>query len=206
MEKEPFREDRLTEKLILAQKDSSAPTESLASTLSLIQYHQWYSGGQSLDDVFERLNLDKLNIKSLLIDPTLKMWLFYAVEFKQENPYVFLMSRMKKIVADDKEVAKLLVVAKQDGGYKDVINQLKSLLLKEWKSTGKSNYDVFQYLGLEEEGIAGIGSPLWDTWIAYVKYLESAENKSDDSSITGIDKIEALISGISHDQEDMPPK
>ncbi|KAI9916922.1 hypothetical protein PsorP6_017132 [Peronosclerospora sorghi] len=178
--KKRFDEGSLTKKLIFAQEDSSTPTESLARRYKNIQCQQWYGDGQSLDDVFARLKLDKyINSVSLLKAPALKMWLLYAVDFKEENPYVFLMSRMKT-VADDKEVAKLLVVAEREGGYKD-------------------------YLGLEKEGIAGIGSPSWDAWMSYVKYLEGAESKSDDSSITRIGTIKALVFEISHDQEDMHP-
>ncbi|KAI9916943.1 hypothetical protein PsorP6_017154 [Peronosclerospora sorghi] len=201
-----FSESSLAKKIVSAQEDSSAPTESLAGKLAFVQCQKWH--GKSLDDVFARLNLGQYkNSVSLLKDPALKMWQKYAVEYKGENPYVFLLSRMIKLVDDDKEVAKELVIAKQKGGYKDVIKELKLLLFKVWKSRGKSKFDVFKYLGLEEKGIVGIGSPLWDAWMAYAKfYLESAESKSDDSSITGINTIEALISKISHDQEDMPPK
>ncbi|OWZ04025.1 hypothetical protein PHMEG_00024149, partial [Phytophthora megakarya] len=148
--------------------DLSYNTHKITQKLELVQLKNWLNSKKSSDDVFKLLLLHEEEGINLLKNSALPVWESY-VRMLKKNPDEILLNELK-MRNTDSEVAKLLVVAKQDYSIATA-RRLEEVMQNKWINEGKSAADVFNILKLEKEGNLVFDSPIWRTWSSYVTRL-----------------------------------
>lgn len=128
------------------------------------QLNKWLSNGNTADDVF---NLLKLNKKKA--SPVLSIWVSYMSKLKG-GPDELLLLELKTRYSNG-GLAKMLVEGKSDSSTSAIASRLEDLQLKNWLDKSKTADDVFNFLGLNKEGDKVFESPVLSTWISYLAKL-----------------------------------
>ncbi|KAH7487633.1 RxLR effector protein [Phytophthora ramorum] len=159
--------DDVLAKMIGGAKNS-ANVGATAKKLEQVLLSKWMSEGKTIDDIFKLFKLNKEGEK-LLQSPMLRTWISY-VDFQGKNPYDLLLVKLSAHY-DEAGLAKMLVVAKEDGKTPFIARKLEEVQLKNWQSGGKTPGGIFKLLKLDKEGDDILASPVLNTWSSYLASL-----------------------------------
>ncbi|KAI9907208.1 hypothetical protein PsorP6_003919 [Peronosclerospora sorghi] len=187
-----YGEDGLARRLVEAQKQSGDASDSLATQLMELKFEKWNQEKQSVRGILK--NLKPRGLK----DPALQM-LFSYLSLMGKNPYAVFMKKLRK-KPGEVELARLLALEEQDGGYLDIVKGLEFFQFTQWKLAGKYVIDAFKYLGINKGGPGVSHSSLWYAWVSYVKYLLSVKNLSEDTLRGMISETQTPVTKALHDQ------
>ncbi|KAG7389266.1 hypothetical protein PHYPSEUDO_010824 [Phytophthora pseudosyringae] len=160
----------------------TSTAETLANSLkSTGQLDDWLKKGESTDDVFKPLALDK-TADDLLANPQLKEWISYVKNFNRENPkkQTTLIKTLTTHYGDE-ALAKIIEAAKQMPSTATIAKRLQSEQLQHWLSQGKSPDNVFRVLKLDAAGTEVFAQPQVVTW---AKYVDDFNQANPDEKVT----------------------
>ncbi|KAE9066004.1 hypothetical protein PF010_g27980 [Phytophthora fragariae] len=128
--KKRHEEDAVVAMIGAAKKNPS--TEKLATKLQTEQIDDWLINKDTPDEIFNALKLDK-SVDNLLTHPSFDTWATYMQEFNAK--YLSQKDSMIDIFRatfGDKDLAKMLIAAKEVPDTKKVATDLQTALLNDW--------------------------------------------------------------------------
>lgn len=143
-------------------------TEGVQTKFQQQQLNRWEAEGKTSDGVFKLLKLDAEGT-NILRSPELSTWMAF-VSKQGKDPYDFLLFKLRRRY-DDVDLAKMLVLSKNDANSKAIAEKLETLQLEKWMTDKKSIIDVFRLLKLNEEGVTLLKSPMLSIWVSYAEKL-----------------------------------
>ncbi|KAE9143638.1 hypothetical protein PF006_g11351 [Phytophthora fragariae] len=160
------RGDEALAKMIVEAKEVSS-TKNVATRLEEAQIKNWLSKGETPDNVFRALKIEKDGYISLR-NPLLGTWVSYVKKI-EENPYKLLLSKMRARNSDD-IVATYIWSAKRDVLGSTIAQKVEDVLLDSWMP--QSADEVFKLLKLNTGGINLFNYPRLSSWVSYVTKIE----------------------------------
>ncbi|EGZ14919.1 hypothetical protein PHYSODRAFT_286221 [Phytophthora sojae] len=154
-----------------------AVANSVKSTVSVEKLREWLKRGESTDDVFKLLTLDKA-ADDLLANLNLNAWINYIKLFNEENPTrkVSLIATLTAKYGDD-GLAKLIEAAKKVPSTEDIAKRVQAEQLQSWLADMKTTKEVFALLALDKAADDLLASPLLNTWLSYMKLVNEDSTK-----------------------------
>lgn len=123
-------EDAVVAMIGAAKKNPS--TEKLATKLQAEQIDDWLAHTDPPDEIFNTLKLDK-SADNLLTNPSFDTWATYMQEFNAKYPdQKDSMIDIFRATFGDKDLAKMLIAAKEVPDTKKVATDLQTALLNDW--------------------------------------------------------------------------
>ncbi|KAE9109476.1 hypothetical protein PF010_g11528 [Phytophthora fragariae] len=160
------RGDEALAKMIVEAKEVSS-TKNVATRLEEAQIKNWLSKGETPDNVFRALKIEKDGYISLR-NPLLGTWVSYVKKI-EENPYKLLLSKMRARNSDD-IVATYIWSAKRDVLGSTIAQKVEDVLLDSWMP--QSADEVFKLLKLNTGGSNLFNYPRLSSWVSYVTKIE----------------------------------
>eukprot|EP00644_Phytophthora_capsici_P009941 jgi/Phyca11/119626/e_gw1.39.150.1 len=145
---------------------------------ALLKSDDWLKAGNSADEVFKLLALDKA-ADNLLANPKLREWITYMKAFNQKNP-TKKTSLITTLTAhyDDDGLAKIIEAAKQVPSTATMAKRLQTEQIQRWLTQEKSTDTVFTLLKLDQAGDDVFLQPQIQTWVKYVEgFYKTDTNK-----------------------------
>ncbi|ETK91394.1 hypothetical protein L915_05014 [Phytophthora nicotianae] len=144
-------------------------TEGVQTKAQQRKVDRWIAERKTEDWVFKLQQLDEEGT-NILKSPKLSTWMDFVIK-RGKDPYDFLLFKLRRRYDND-ELAKMLVLSKNDASSRAIAEKLETLQLEKWMKDEKSIIDVFRFLKLNEEGLTLLKSPVLSTWVSYVEKLK----------------------------------
>ncbi|KAE9355497.1 hypothetical protein PR003_g2815 [Phytophthora rubi] len=168
---------------------TTSGVETLANTLKSTttvddELKAWVTKGESADDAFKLLTLDKA-ADDLLSNPKLESWISHLKLFNEQNP-----SKQTTLIATltahygDEGLAKIIEQGKRVEGTEAIANRIQAEQFQAWLTGEKSAGDVFKLLKLDKAEKGLLGNPVLESWISYMKLFNRQNPKKQTSLIS----------------------
>jgi hypothetical protein len=167
-----FGDEKLT-KMLLAAKEVET-TKLMATDLQTKQINTWLRRGDTADDVFTLLKLDKVEDK-FFDSPLLSTWTAYLEAFNKATPdkktslFTTLLSHYR-----DGALFKIVDEASRVAGMEQVATKWQAEKVRGWLGEKKSPDDVLVLVGLAKPRADLLSTSLFTTWLNYVKAFNKA--------------------------------
>ncbi|KUF99115.1 Glucan 1 [Phytophthora nicotianae] len=147
--KKVLSDERLARTLVAAKKKGNAKID--VSVLEVEQFKYWLRGGKSADDIFTLLKLNK-NGDKLFESPMLNTWVSYVVKLDEKNADELIFVALKNHYGIE-SVKEMIVQAKTRVTTENLASKLQE---EVWRSTGKTEDDIFNLLKLDKDTLLEI--------------------------------------------------
>ncbi|GMF50281.1 unnamed protein product [Phytophthora fragariaefolia] len=138
---------------------------------------KWVRGKYSMDDVFQRLELN-VDMEKALSSPKIKTYAAFIDRYNTKNPNekLKMVDMFTKTYGDD-VVARIAEIGLNTKGTTKMASRLRRELLDTWEFNGESADDVFKLLKLDEAGYKLFVTPQLNTWFSYTKNVYVVNHK-----------------------------
>ncbi|KAG6616630.1 uncharacterized protein IUM83_13060 [Phytophthora cinnamomi] len=129
---------------------------------------QWLHSGQSIDDVFKLLSLDK-GVENLLTNPNVDAFVNFISRYSHQNPEKSTnLIKTFTTAYGDNVVAHMLQVAKRNPSMADRATTLQAQQMRVWRREDLTPDDVFKLLKLDHATSNPLSNLNLDAWTAYL--------------------------------------
>ncbi|POM75861.1 Avirulence protein (Avh) [Phytophthora palmivora] len=156
--------------------------KEVAVTLEKAQVQRWLVGGESVDDVFRLLKLDKAGA-DVFSSPMYNTWATYLKIFNGENPTkkANMYGVLRAHYSDD-VLSKIFEAGKSIKSLTRDVKRMEATYFQQLLGSGKTPDDVFVLLKLDKTGDDLLSSPQLNTFTNYMKMFNQ-ENPDKQTSL-----------------------
>ncbi|KAH7464961.1 RxLR effector protein PSR2 [Phytophthora ramorum] len=156
-------------------------TSGVATKLEAAQMQTWLAAGNSADDVFTLLKLNKAG-DDILSNPAFASWNTYLKTFNTAHPDQKT-SAFAKLTSQYGEVgvSRVVEAALKVKSSSAIAKTVQAEQFERWMAGGKTTDGVFTFLALDKAGDKLLGSPLLNT---FTKYMNIYNKRNPDQEIT----------------------
>ncbi|ETO75242.1 hypothetical protein F444_09152 [Phytophthora nicotianae P1976] len=172
--KKVLSDESLARTLVAAKKKGNAEID--VSVLEVEQFKYWLRGGKSADDIFTLLKLNKDGDK-LFESPMLNTWVSYVVKLDEKNADELIFVALKNHYGIE-SVKEMIVQAKTRVTTENLASKLQE---EVWRSTGKTEDDIFNLLKLDKDTL--LEDPGLKTWVSYATKLGKHKETPDEFAV-----------------------
>ncbi|KAH7491239.1 RxLR effector protein PSR2 [Phytophthora ramorum] len=172
--------DEAVAKILDAAK-KVAGTRGVATKLEAAQMQTWLAAGNSADDVFTLLKLNKAG-DDILSNPAFTSWNTYLKIFNTAHPDQKT-STFAKLTSQYGEVgvSRVVEAALKVKSSSAIAKTVQAEQFERWMAGGKTTDGVFTFLALDKAGDKLLGSPLLNT---FTKYMNIYNKRNPDQETT----------------------
>uniref|UniRef100_H3H3G0 RxLR effector PexRD54 WY domain-containing protein n=1 Tax=Phytophthora ramorum TaxID=164328 RepID=H3H3G0_PHYRM len=156
-------------------------TSGVATKLEAAQMQTWLAAGNSADDVFTLLKLNKAG-DDILSNPALTAWNTYLKTFNAAHPDQKT-SAFAKLTSQYGEVgvSRVVEAALKAKSSSAIAKTVQAEQFERWMAGRLSRYRIFTFLALDKAGDELLGNPLLNT---FTKYMNIYNKRNPDQEIT----------------------
>nr|KAH7495965.1 RxLR effector protein PSR2 [Phytophthora ramorum]KAH7496246.1 RxLR effector protein PSR2 [Phytophthora ramorum] len=156
-------------------------TRGVATKLEAAQMQTWLAAGNSADDVFTLLKLNKAG-DDILSNPAFASWNTYLKTFNAAHPDQKT-SAFAKLTSQYGEVgvSRVVEAALKVKSSSAIAKTVQAEQFERWMAGGQSTGGVFTFLALDKAGDELLGNPLLNT---FTKYMNIHNKRNPDQEIT----------------------
>ncbi|OWY90871.1 Avirulence (Avh) protein [Phytophthora megakarya] len=150
-------------------------THDVATRLQNEQMKLWKNGGLTTDQLFTayKLNVFDDELKNLLANPGVNVWIKYADEFNPGEKTT-LFDTLRKSYPDDIVLSKVLTAGMKDAKTEMLATELQAKQVNRWLDDLQPPENVFTLLSLDKGGADLLANPQLRTWVQYAeRYKEN---------------------------------
>ncbi|OWZ14061.1 RxLR effector protein [Phytophthora megakarya] len=166
-----YGDDYLATTLVTVEKEARQQRDSvLMKQIKLLrkdQLNRWKNGGNSIDDVFKRLNVGDDSQKLQVLDDYIKL-------VKPSNSDTTLFNTlMKGFGKREDKIGALLYAAKKNPSTAAKAQKFENVLVTKWKNEGQLPANVFQWLNLYKDVDVALSA---DNLKRIAKYMDDVKD------------------------------
>ncbi|KAE9097137.1 hypothetical protein PF007_g16729 [Phytophthora fragariae] len=170
---------------MLAKAKTTEATRTIAKQLEIAQLEMWFSGGISVDDVFELLGFR--TVMDFTNNPLLNTWVSYMNRVLKENPgQVTKMLTTLETRFPERGLNQILLAAMKFPSMKNAAVTMQTKQIQGYVANNESPAKVFMWLELDKVGDKLLVGPLFTKWMKYVKDFNQNNPKRQESCFAPI--------------------
>ncbi|KAE9299420.1 hypothetical protein PF001_g15447 [Phytophthora fragariae] len=170
---------------MLHSAKTTEATRTIAKQLEIAQLEMWFSGGISVDDVFELLGFR--TVMDFTNNPLLNTWVSYMNRVLKENPgQVTKMLTTLETRFPERGLNQILLAAMKFPSMKNAAVTMQTKQIQGYVANNESPAKVFMWLELDKVGDKLLVGPLFTKWMKYVKDFNQNNPKRQESCFAPI--------------------
>uniref|UniRef100_H3H3I3 RxLR effector PexRD54 WY domain-containing protein n=1 Tax=Phytophthora ramorum TaxID=164328 RepID=H3H3I3_PHYRM len=169
---------------ILDAAKKVAGTREVATKLEAAQMQTWLAAGNSADDIFTLLKLNKVG-DDILSNPAFASWNTYLKTFNAAHPDQKT-SAFAKLTSQYGEVgvSRVVEAALKVKSSSAIAKTVQAEQFERWMAGGKTTDGAFTFLALDKAGDELLGSPLLNTFTKYMN-IYNKRNPDQETNLIG---------------------